>query len=327
MRIVITGGAGFLGLRLARRLLDAGGLDTSSGPREIAELVLFDQAAPGVPLPQDPRVRYIPGDIADPGVVREVIGAETDAVFHLASVVSAGAEADFDLGYRVNLDGTRNVLEAARRPENPPRVVFASSVAVYGGNIPEVVTDDTAVTPQSSYGTHKATGELLVNDYSRKGYIDGRTLRLPTIVVRPGKPNKAASGFASGIVREPLAGIDFTCPVARSFRMAVMSPRTVIECLVRGHEIDGARLGGWRTVLLNALTVSMEETVEALHRVSAGRVLGRIDFTIDPHIERIVSAWPAGMRSSRAEALGFPVDRAMEDVIRAYVEDELEGIA
>jgi len=327
MRVVITGGAGFLGLRLARRILEAGELRTAEGPREVHELVLFDRDEPASTLPDDSRLRVVTGDIADSTSVRKLIGPGTDSVFHLASVVSAGAEADFDLGYRVNLDGTRNVLEAVRGTGGAPRLVFASSVAVYGGEIPEVVTDDTPVTPQSSYGTHKAVGEMLLNDYSRKGYLDGRTLRLPTVVVRPGKPNKAASGFASGIVREPLAGIDFTCPVSRSFRMAIMSPRTVIECLLLGHELDGARLGGWRTVLLNALTVSMEETVEALHRAAMGRVLGRIDFIVDPHIERIVSAWPMGMRSSRAGTLGFPVDRSIEDVIRAYIEDEADPLA
>src|SRR5215471_10882877 len=194
MRVVITGGCGFLGRRVALQLLRRDDVD---------ELVLFDNAPPALPLPEDKRVTLVTGDIAERAAVRRVISAGTDAVFHLAAVVSGQAEADTDLGYRVNLDGTRAVLDACRALGTCPRVVFASSLAVYGGTLPPEVGDETPLTPQTSYGAQKAIGELLVNDYSRKGFVDGRAVRLPTVVVRPGRPNRAASTFASSIIREP----------------------------------------------------------------------------------------------------------------------------
>src|SRR5580693_4647763 len=220
MRIVITGGCGFLGRRVAMRLLERG---SALGP--VDELVLFDNAAPALPLPEDGRIKLVTGDIADRDTVRRLIAPDgpkfgADAVFHLAAIVSGQAEADTDLGYRVNLDGTRAVLDACRALGTVPRLVFASSLAVYGGALPPAVGDDTALTPQSSYGTQKAIGELLVNDYSRKGFVDGRALRLPTVVVRPGRPNRAASTFASSIIREPLpaARPSARCRPIRSWR-------------------------------------------------------------------------------------------------------------
>src|SRR5437764_2784228 len=201
MRIVITGGCGFLGRRVAIRLLQRG-----SALGEVDELVRYNKAVPALPLPEDRRIKLITGDIADRDTVRSLIAPGTDAVFHLAAIVSGQAEADTDLGYRVNLDGTRAVLDACRALGTAPKLVFASSLAVYGGALPPQVGDDTALTPQSPYGAQKAIGELLVNDYSRKGFVDGRALRLPTVVVRPGRPNRAASTFASSMIREPLAG-------------------------------------------------------------------------------------------------------------------------
>src|SRR5437764_4274699 len=206
MRIVIAGGCGFLGRRLALLLLQQG-----SKLGAIDELVLFDNAPSALPLPDDRRVKLVTGDIADRDTVAKLIAPGTDSVFHLAAIVSGQAEADTDLGYRINLDGTRAVLDACRglataNAKTAPRLIFASSLAVYGGALPPAVGEDTGLTPQSSYGTQKAIGELLVNDYSRKGFIDGRALRLPTVVVRPGRPNRAASGFASSMIREPLAG-------------------------------------------------------------------------------------------------------------------------
>src|SRR5580700_5726125 len=206
MRVVITGACGFLGRRVALQLLARGDVD---------ELVLFDNAPSALPLPDDKRLRVVTGDIADSHTVRRVISGGTHSVFHLAAVVSGQAEADTDLGYRVNLDGTRAVLDACRALGTAPRVIFASSLAVYGGALPPVVDDDAPLRPQTSYGAQKAIGEQLVNDYSRKGYIDGRALRLPTIVVRPGRPNRAASSWASSIFREPLSGLDVVCPVSR----------------------------------------------------------------------------------------------------------------
>src|SRR5271169_6551114 len=234
MRVVITGGCGFLGRRVALRLLERSDVD---------ELVLFDNSPSVLPLPEDKRLRLVTGDIADRATVRAVLSPGTSSVFHLAAVVSGEAEVDTDLGYRVNLDGTRAVLDACRALGSCPRVVFASSLAVYGGALPPAVGDDTPLTPQTSYGTQKAIGELLVNDYSRKGFIDGRSLRLPTIIVRPGKPNRAASTFASSIIREPLSGVDVVCPVTRETVMPAMSPRRVVAAFEMAHDLPGSALG------------------------------------------------------------------------------------
>lgn len=313
MKIVITGGAGMIGRKLAARLL---------AEKRCDKLVLFDAvAAQGF---DDPRVEVVAGDIADAALTRRVIAPDVDGVFHLAAVVSAGAEADFDLGWKVNLDGTRNVLEAARAAKKPPRLVFASTAAVYGGDIPETVVDSTPLTPQTSYGAQKACGELLVNDYARKGYVDGRSLRLPTIVVRPGKPNKAASGFASGIIREPLNGIDFECPVTPESCMALMSPRRVVDAFIRMFELDAAKLGPFRSLLLPGIRVSMAEAKRAAEEADTNRKKGRITFKVDPMIQKIVDGWPKEMRSDRAAALGFQADRDIAEIVQAYIEDDFQ---
>src|SRR6201981_420171 len=254
MRIVITGGCGFLGRRVAIRLLERG-----SALGAVDELVLFDNAEPALPLPEDRRITLVTGDIADRDTVRALIAPGTDAVFHLAAIVSGQAEADTDLGYRVNLDGTRAVLGACRALGTCPCLVFASSLAVYGGALPPAVGDDTALTPQSSYGTQKALGELLVNDYSRKGFVDGRALRLPTVVVRPGRPNRAASTFASSIIREPLCGEDALCPVSPDTVMALASPRGVVAGVLRAHDLPADPLGASRTLQLPGFSVAIGE--------------------------------------------------------------------
>jgi nucleoside-diphosphate-sugar epimerase len=325
MRIVITGGGGFIGRKLAASLLAANEVVGPRGAEPIEELVLFDQVLPPAQELADPRVTAVAGDILDAEAVADFIGPGTDSVFHLAAVVSAGAEADFNLGYRVNLDGMRNVLEAARRLGSCPKVMFASSIAVYGGKLPDKVTDDTPLRPELSYGAQKAIGEFLITDYSRKGYIDGRAMRLPTIVVRPGKPNKAASGFASGIVREPLAGIDFACPVTPESCMAVMSPRRVVAAFRRLHDLSAETLGVDRRILLPGLRVSQAEAVAALRRVAGSRPLGRIAFEPDPAIQAIVDGWPKETWSDRAASLGFEGDRSMDEIVQAYIEDELEA--
>ena len=228
MKVVITGGAGFIGRRLARRILDKGTLAGPDGAQhQVTKLVLFDVvAAEGF---DDPRVETVAGDVSDKAQVAAVIGGDTDSIFHLAAIVSAQAEEDYDLGMRINLDGTRHVLEAARALPHAPRLVFASSIAVYGGeNLPDTVTDGTPVTPLTSYGAAKACGEQLVSDMSRKSFIDGRSLRLPTISVRTGKPNRAASTWVSSMVREPLCGIDMVVPVSPESKMSVLSPREVV---------------------------------------------------------------------------------------------------
>ena len=325
MKVVITGGGGFIGRKLAEAILAKGTLARGGRQETVTELVLFDQvAAPDGPT-ADGRVRAVAGDIVDPASVGAVLADDTASVFHLAAVVSAGAEADFDLGWQVNLGGTRIVLEAARAQPTPPRVFFASSIAAYGGALPDVVTDETPIQPETSYGAQKVSGELMLNDYTRKGYIDGRAVRLPTISVRPGKPNKAASGFASGIFREPLNGIDFACPVSPESCMALLSPRRVIQAILHAHELDGARLGANRRLMLPGIRVSMGEAVTALKRVAGNRHLGEIRFEIDPAIQRIVDGWPKETRSARAAALGFQGDGSVDEIVRGYIEDELGG--
>ena len=316
MRVVITGGCGFLGRRVALRLLNRGDID---------ELVLFDNASPALPLPEDPRLSLVTGDIADRATVREVVTPGTDSVFHLAAVVSGEAEADTDLGYRVNLDGTRAVLEACRALGSCPRVVFASSLAVYGGALPPAVGDDTPLTPQTSYGTQKAIGELLVNDYSRKGFVDGRAVRLPTVVVRPGRPNRAASTFASSIIREPLSGRGAICPVSPDTVMALASPRRVVAGLLRAHNLPGGAFGTSRSLQLPGFSVAVGEMAEAVRRVGGTEAYGRIRWMPDPQIQQIISGWPQVLRAPRAEALGFAADTGIDEVVRAFVEDDLEA--
>src|SRR5919107_3692368 len=258
MRVLITGGSGFIGRRLAMAVLRSGAVMVDDGaPRPFERMTLFDSVAAG-DLPRDARIEVVTGDITDAGAVQRV-AAPADVVWHLAAVVSAAAEADFDLGYRVNVDGTRTLLEALRGTGRRPRVVFASSFAVYGGDLPPVVGDEFHPVPQSSYGTQKAIGELLVADHSRKGFVDGRSLRLPTIVVRPGKPNKAASTFASSIIREPLAGQEAVCPVAREAEMYVLSPRRVVQALLRAMRLSDEAWGVGRALLLPGMTVSVGE--------------------------------------------------------------------
>jgi len=320
VNVLITGGGGFLGQRLARRLLEIGSLaDRDGRPRSIQRLTLVDVAPP--PLIADPRVDILAGDIADPALIDRALGAGVDAIFHLAAVVSGMAEAEFETGMRVNLDATRALLDAARASGRSPRVVFTSSVAVYGGTLPATVLDSTAVRPQTSYGAQKAIGELLVNDYSRRGFVDGRALRLPTVSVRPGKPNAAASSFASGIIREPLNGQDAVCPVDPSTRLLLISPRTVTDCLVHGHEVPAGDLGGSRTINLPGLSITVREMADSLARVGGRQAADRIRWTPEPRIERMVATWPGAWDNSRAIALGFPADTNFDAVVRQYVEE------
>src|SRR5437763_3720920 len=298
MRIVITGGCGFLGRRVALKLLAEG-----SPLGRVDELALFDNAPSALPLPEDKRLTIVTGDIADRETIARLITRDTDAVFHLAAIVSGQAEADTDLGYRVNLDGTRAVLDACRALGTAPRLVFASSLAVYGGSLPPEVGDDTALTPQTSYGTQKAIGELLVNDYSRKGYVDGRALRLPTVVVRPGRPNRAASTFASSMIREPLLGQDAVCPVSPDTVMALASPRRVVAALAHAHDLPTDAFGASRTRQLPGFSVSVGEMAEAVRRAGGEGAYRRIAWRPDPQIQAIVGSWPRALASPRADAL------------------------
>jgi D-erythronate 2-dehydrogenase len=321
MKVLITGGAGFLGQRLARELLARGSLKDAHGkPQPLTELVLLDvvRAADF----GDSRVRSEVGDIAQSSVLESAIDAQTEAIFHLAAIVSGQAEADFDLGMRINLDAARLLLETCRQRGHRPRVLFTSSVAVYGGDLPDVVQNDTALNPQSSYGAQKAIAELLLNDYARRGFVDGRVLRLPTISVRPGKPNAAASSFASGIIREPLNGEAAVCPVAGSTRLWLLSPRKAIDSLIAGMEIGAAQLGNQRVLNMPGISVSVDEMVAALREVAGDPVAQRIVWEPDERIEKIVGSWPGRWDTARAEQLGLSGDRTFADVIRAYLEDE-----
>jgi nucleoside-diphosphate-sugar epimerase len=324
MKVVVTGGAGFLGRRLITRLLERGTL-TGPGGREtpIDTLVLFDAVEPVPPLPADTRLEMVTGDITDGAMLARVIDARTTSVFHFAAVVSAAAEADFDLGMRVNLHGTMAVLEACRALPQPPRLVFTSSIATFGGELPAVVDDTTPQTPQSSYGTQKAMGELLVNDYTRKGFIDGRAIRLPTIVVRPGKPNRAASAFASSIIREPLSNLDTVCPVTPETRLAILSPRQAIAAFLLAHNLPGEAWGQSRSLNVPGLSVTVADMVAALQRVAGTGPLRYLHWEPDANIQRLIGSWPGAFTSTRAQRLGFRADASMDNIVRAFIEDDL----
>ncbi|TQJ86887.1 D-erythronate dehydrogenase [Streptomyces sp. SLBN-31] len=328
MRIVVTGGFGFLGGRLGAALLARGTLRGEP----IGRLVLADRIVPQEsPLPSDSRVRVVHGELADR--LDEVFAEPVDVVFHLAAAVSAECEADFDLGMRANLDTTRALLEAARAQSESggpvPRLVFSSSVAVYGGDpalpLPPVVDESTLPLPRTSYGTQKLVCEQLVADFTRRGFVDGRVARLMTVSVRPGRPNAAASGFLSGIVREPLAGLPTVCPVRPGLRVALSSPRRTVEALLRLAEADRGTAPGQLTgalpVNLPALSVSVAEILSTLRRVSGDAVADLVTIAPDPAIETIVASWPAAVDPARAAALGLHPDPDFETVLRDYIND------
>ena len=317
MKIVITGGGGFIGFKLAKALLARGTL----AAEKIARLTLVDQAFPAG-LPGDPRLTTLAGDISDPKFAARAIAPDTASVFHLAAVVSGAAEADFDLGMRVNLQGMRNVLEQARNCVRPPRLVFASSVAAFGGELPEVLDDSTTPAPQTSYGSQKVIGEYLVSDFSRKGYVDGRSLRLPTIVVRPGKANAAASSFASAVVREPLNGIAYECPLPPETGVWLLSPRRVVEAFIHAHDLPTSRWGSNRVVNLPGITVTVAEMIAAMGKIAGSHVAKRVSWKPDARIDAIVKTWPVRFATTRAFELGFKADPGIEAIIRDYITDE-----
>ncbi|QJW89053.1 SDR family oxidoreductase [Spirosoma taeanense] len=310
MQIIITGGAGFLGQRLAKALLNSS--------LAFDELVLVDVLMPTSPG-ADSRVLCQQSDLSAEGAAQNLVTSRTGLLFHLAAVVSSHAEHDFDLGWNVNLDITRLLLEACRHQRPGIRFVFASSLAVYGGNLPALVTDSTAVTPRSSYGTQKAMCELMVNDYSRKGFVDGRVLRLPTICVRPGRPNQAASSFVSSIIREPINGELASCPVPPELALWLSSPAAIIENIIKGATLSGEDFGGWRTVNLPGIGVTVQQMLDSLERITSPETRARVQFRPDPAIDAIVSSWPGAIDNTRALQLGFRVDSHFDQFITQFI--------
>lgn len=325
MKVVITGGMGFVGQALARSLLKRATLIGPSLQLEpIDSLVIVDALVPTTrPDELDDRVTIVGGDISDRGFVRSIIDRDDVSIFHLASMVSAGCEADFDGALAVNLDGTRTILEACRALHSRPRVVFSSSSATFGGEAAlATATDATKFTPETTYGTTKAMCELLVNDYTRKGFLDGRSARLPTVVIRPGRPNAAASSWVSGIFREPLNGEECVVPVDPSTRIPLSGHRTVVNNLVGLHDADGEALGRDRGLNLPSLSLTAMDIVRELG-VGHSRPLGRVRFRPDPFITAIYRGWASTTSFNRATALGLQRDEGIDTIIRAYLDDFL----
>lgn len=326
MNILITGGCGFLGARLARTLLKQGALSLAGEPaRRIGRLTLTDRVTPPADLAGDARVAFVQGDLLELAQSRSLPAAGTDLVFHLAAAVSGECEADFDLGMRSNLDTTRALLEASRALGSIPTFIFASSLAVFGNSpgtaLPELIEDDTLPTPQSSYGIQKFIGEQLVADYARKGFIRGRSVRLMTVSVRPGKPNGAASGFLSGMIREPLAGLKGACPVPRETLVALASPATTVDGIIRAAEATDAEWGPLIAVNLPSLRTTVGEMADALEKVGGKAATALLDWAPDQAVQRLVKTWPGNVASTRARTLGLEPDKDFESIVRDYIRE------
>ena len=319
MEIVVTGAAGFLGQRLIRTLLARGELTGPDGrAQRIEKIRAFDVVAlQGI---DDARVEVLTGDISDTRQIEALIGPRTASVFHLAAIVSGQAEQEFDLGMAINFDATRALFERIRALQTRAHFVMTSSVAVFGGDLPPTVEDTHVWSPRSSYGMQKALSDLLLADYSRRGFLDGRSLRMPTVVVRPGKPNRAASSFASGIIREPINGVDAVCPVAPDTLLWLMSPDRAVENLVHGHELPAERLTEGRVINMPGLSVTVSEMLNSLRRIAGDAVAARVRFERDPAIEKIVNSWPGNFSATYARSLGFVFDANFDDVVRAFIE-------
>jgi nucleoside-diphosphate-sugar epimerase len=324
VKVLIIGAAGMIGRKLTSALVAAGRI----GAQEISALSLADVIAPQAPDTDIPTQLHAV-DLSAPETAAKLIADRPDLIFHLAAIVSGEAEADFEKGYRINLDGTQHLLEAIRlesaNQPYKPRLVFTSSIAVFGEPLPRDIPDEFPLTPLTSYGTQKAIGELLLADYSRRGFVDGIGIRLPTIVVRPGKPNKAASGFFSGILREPLAGQEAVLPVDPSVRHWFASPRAAVGFLLHAAQLDTSGLGQRRSLTMPGLAATVADEIDALRRAAGEKAVALIRHQPDPTIAAIVAGWPQGFVAKRAESLGFRADANFDAIVRAHIEDELGG--
>ena len=322
MKVLVIGAAGMVGRKLVAALLAAGQV----GGTPVSGMTLVDVVEPR-PVAANVPLTTLAADLSEPGVADGLVADRPDLIFHLAAIVSGEAEADFDKGYRINLDGTRQLFEAIRSIGGGyrPRLVFTSSIAVFGEPLPPVIGDTQEHTPLTSYGTQKAICELLLADYSRRGFLDGVGIRLPTIVVRPGKPNKAASGFFSSIIREPLAGMEAVLPVADTVRHWFASPRAAVGFLLHAAALDTALLGTRRSLTMPGLAATVADEIAALERLAGAAAVALIRREPDDTIARIVAGWPQAFDAARATALGFRGDASFDDIIRAHIEDELGG--
>ncbi|CAN5499785.1 SDR family oxidoreductase [soil metagenome] len=317
MHILILGGGGFLGQRLAKELIIKGGLTQG----EITHLTVVDISFPENKF-QDSKIKYIKTDFSDETAIREILQHQPDVIFHLAAIVSGEAEKNFDLGMKVNFQASLQLLEICRKQAFHPRIIFASSVGVFGGDVSKIITDETAPKPRSSYGTQKALVELLINDYSRRGFVDARSLRLPTIAVRPGKPNAATSSFISGIIREPLNGEKATYPVPPETKFWIQSPKRVIQNFIHAANIDEKTLGTDRIINLPGLTVSVQEMIKSLEQNSNPDVVKLVSYEPDDFLQRILLTWPPHFNTERADQLGFVSDGSVGEIIKSYIEEE-----
>lgn len=326
MKVIITGGAGFIGGRLAKKLLHQGhliGLNSEKTP--INEIVIFDVALPQIPMPSDKRLSFVTGDITSTETMKQLIDNKTASIFHFAGIVSGQAEADLDLGMRINIDGTRALLDACRAHNIKPRVVFASSISVYGDHLPPVVTDDTPAWPSLSYGTQKLCCEYIIDDYTRRGHIDGRSVRIPTVAIRPGKPNKGVGQWTSSIFREPLTGREAVCPVSKNTTIVMLSIRRLVDSIIRMHDIDGQQIGPQRALLLPALSASVVEMVEALRRAGGEKAVKLIRWEPDPFIQKVQDSWPHRISSERSKKMGIHANHTIDEIIQEFIEDDLEN--
>jgi nucleoside-diphosphate-sugar epimerase len=321
MNVLVIGAAGMIG----RKFCEAVAKRSSIGDKPVEHLTMADAITPDAPVGAPFSVRTLSADIADASAVESIVAHRPDLIYHLAAVVSGEAEADFDKGYRVNLSGIQHLFEAIRQARYRPRVVFASSIAVFGAPFPETIPEDFAHAPLTSYGTQKAIGELLLADFSRRGFFDGIGIRLPTICVRPGKPNKAASGFFSGIIREPLKGQPAVLPVTDDVRHWFASPRAAVNFLFHAGALDLDRLGSHRTLSMPGLSATVGEMIASLEKVAGPMCVQLIQREPDPEIQRIVDGWAQRLEASRAEALGFRAETSFQEIIRIHLEDECDG--